>query len=67
MSEERPRNHLSTRWVWLHTEPDREGYAWREVAKVPIELSGMAPPCTFPRPDGRVITVYEIEEAKCHG
>jgi len=20
-----------------------------------------------PRPDGRVITVYEIEEAKCHG
>ena len=50
-----------TRFVWL---ADRE---WRQVEKVPMILGEKALAVPFARPDGLVITVFEIEVADCHG
>lgn len=50
-----------TRFVWL------AGTQWREVAKVPIVLGEKTLGVPFARPDGVIITVYEMERAAEHG
>lgn len=50
-----------TRHVWL------AGNEWREVAKTPMHLGGKMLGVPFARPDGLVITVYEMERSECHG
>lgn len=54
-----------TRFVWLAT--DATGWAWREVSKVPMILGEKPLAVSFARPDGLMITVFEIEREALHG